>query len=129
MLLSHYLILSSFSFQVVFFFFLFLMLPLVTISISFFYSMKEESHVKVVRYGKDVRTSTRRALDEKLKEMKDQVIRARAYINFTPTNSSSHFVKELKLRVKELERAISQSTRDSRITRGYIIFPLSFFII
>ncbi|GFP98011.1 probable galacturonosyltransferase 6 [Phtheirospermum japonicum] len=32
--------------------------------------------------------------------------------------SSSHIVKELKLRVKEVERAMSQSTKDSRLSRS-----------
>ncbi|KAG8389263.1 hypothetical protein BUALT_Bualt02G0210800 [Buddleja alternifolia] len=76
----------------------------------------EESPVDTVQQDRDVRT-TRRILDEKVKEMKDQVIRAKAYLTFTPSNSSSHFVKELKLRIKEVERALSQTTRDSRISR------------
>lgn len=53
--------------------------------------------------------------------MKDQVIRARTYLNFTPGNSTSHFVKELKLRIKELERAVSQCTKDSHISRRYCL--------
>ncbi|KAI3449720.1 hypothetical protein Pfo_006385 [Paulownia fortunei] len=78
---------------------------------------KEESHVHWVQLDQVVRTRSR-TLDEKVKEMKDQVIRAKAYLNFTPSNSSSHFVKELKLRIKEVERAMSQSTKDSRLSRS-----------
>ncbi|KAL3849928.1 hypothetical protein ACJIZ3_011810 [Penstemon smallii] len=80
--------------------------------------MKAESQRVGARYDQDVHTMSRRTLDEKVKEMKDQVIRAKAYINFTPTNSTSHFVKELKLRIKELERAISQSNRGSRLSKS-----------
>ncbi|KAH6823804.1 galacturonosyltransferase 6 [Perilla frutescens var. hirtella] len=76
---------------------------------------KEESHAGRVQQIIHTRS---RMTDEKVKEMKDQVIRARTYLNFTPSNSSSHFVKELKLRIKELERAVSQSTKDSHISRS-----------
>lgn len=79
-------------------------------------STKEESHIGSGQDNRAIRT--RSILDEKVKEMKDQVIRAKTYLNFTPANSSSHFVRELKLRIKELERAVSQSTKDSHISRS-----------
>ncbi|KAL6500552.1 hypothetical protein OROHE_025918 [Orobanche hederae] len=78
---------------------------------------REESHKDRIQLNRVLRSRSR-SLDEKVKEMKDQAIRAKAYLNFTPSNSSSHIVKELKLRVKELERAISQSTKDSRLSRS-----------
>lgn len=56
-------------------------------------------------------------MDEKLKEMKDQVLRAKAYLSFAPANSNVHLVKELKLRIKELERAIGEATKDSDLSR------------
>lgn len=86
-------------------------------SLSSFDSPKDESHIGSGQDNRAVRT--RSILDEKVKEMKDQVIRAKTYLNFTPANSSSHFVRELKLRIKELERAASQSTKDSHISRRY----------
>lgn len=49
--------------------------------------------------------------------MKDQVIRARAYLSFAPPNSNSHLVKELKLRIKDLERAMGESTKDSDLSK------------
>ncbi|CAI9781235.1 unnamed protein product [Fraxinus pennsylvanica] len=78
---------------------------------------KEDSHPNVVQSDHAVK-STSRKIDEKVKEMKDQVIRAKAYLNFSPANSSSHIVKELKLRIKEVERAMIQSTRDSHVSKG-----------
>ncbi|KZV22517.1 putative galacturonosyltransferase 6-like [Dorcoceras hygrometricum] len=83
---------------------------------------KEGSHVDTVPNNIDASNLPRRTLDEKLKEMKDQVIRAKAYLNFSPANSSSHFVKELKLRIRDVQRAMSQSTKDSRVSRRYTIF-------
>ena len=89
----------------------------------YFWFTQEVSHIGKGHDNSVARTRQgTRMVDETVKEMKDQVIRARAYLNFTPTNSSSHFVKELKLRMRELERAVSQSTKDSRVSRRYGIF-------
>lgn len=58
-----------------------------------------------------------RATDEKLKEVKDQAIRAKAYLNFALSDSNSHLVKELKLRIKELEYAIGDSSKDADLSK------------
>ncbi|KAL2541205.1 putative galacturonosyltransferase 6 [Abeliophyllum distichum] len=79
---------------------------------------KEDLHPNLVRRDLTVKSMSRKALDEKVKEMKDQVVRAKAYLNFSPANSSSHVVKELKLRIKEVERAVTQSTRDSHMSKS-----------
>ncbi|CAA3032240.1 probable galacturonosyltransferase 6 [Olea europaea subsp. europaea] len=78
---------------------------------------KKDTHQNVVR-SYHAGKSTSRKVDEMVKEMKDQVIRAKVYLNFSSANSSSHIVKELKLRIKEIERAMTQSTRDSRVSKG-----------
>lgn len=57
--------------------------------------------------------------DKKVKEMKDQLVRAKAYLAFAPPSSNSHFVKELKLRIKELERAMGDAKKDSDLSRRF----------
>lgn len=74
-----------------------------------------------VRHDQKVRPPSRRLTDEKLKEMKDQVIRAKAYLNFAQPNSNSHLVKELKLRIKELERTMAESTKDFDLSKRLIL--------
>ncbi|PIA45191.1 hypothetical protein AQUCO_01700613v1 [Aquilegia coerulea] len=64
------------------------------------------------------RSQPRRVTDEKVREMKDQVIRAKAYLNFAPASSNSHLVKELRLRIKEIERAVGEATKDSDLSRS-----------
>lgn len=71
----------------------------------------------IFEQNQELRPPSGRAVDQKVKEIKDQVIRAKAYLNFAPPNSNSHLVKELKLRIKELEHAISDSTRDSNLSK------------
>ncbi|KAK4418349.1 putative galacturonosyltransferase 6 [Sesamum alatum] len=79
---------------------------------------KEEHHIKRVQHDQVLPTRLRRKLDEKLRLMKDQMIRAKTYLSFTAANSTSHFVKELKLRMKEVERAIGHCTKDFRLSKS-----------
>ncbi|KDP21360.1 hypothetical protein JCGZ_21831 [Jatropha curcas] len=64
------------------------------------------------------RASRQKATDEKVKEMKDQLIRAKAYLSFAPPGSNSHLAKELRLRIKELERAMGEATRDKDLPKS-----------
>ncbi|EEF41406.1 probable galacturonosyltransferase 6 [Ricinus communis] len=76
------------------------------------------SNQTTVHRYQNVRTPTRRDRDEKVKEMKDQLIRAKAYLSFAPPGSNSHLVKELRLRMKELERAMGEARKNSDLSRS-----------
>ncbi|XP_037430197.1 probable galacturonosyltransferase 6 isoform X1 [Triticum dicoccoides] len=52
---------------------------------------------------------------EKIWMMQDQLIMARAYLQFASPHGNTHLVRELKLRMKEIERAISHSSSGSRV--------------
>lgn len=60
---------------------------------------------------------SQKAADMKVRELKDQLIKARVYLSLAPPNSNSHLVKELKLRIKEVERAVGRATKDSALSR------------
>ncbi|KAM3312656.1 hypothetical protein ACQJBY_032477 [Aegilops geniculata] len=47
--------------------------------------------------------------------MQDQLIMARTYLQFASPHGNAHLVRELKLRMKEIERAISHSSSGSRV--------------
>lgn len=83
--------------------------------------LQDQTNQAGARRSPNVQASLLRVSDEKIKEMKDQVIRAQAYLNFAPPGSNSHLVKELKLRIKEVERAVGAATKDSDLSRRYII--------
>ncbi|XP_010278152.1 PREDICTED: probable galacturonosyltransferase 6 isoform X2 [Nelumbo nucifera] len=68
----------------------------------------------------NVQSNIRRLPDEKIREMKNQVIRAKAFLNFAPPNSNTNLVKELKLRIKEVERAVGEATKDSDLSRSAV---------
>ncbi|KAM0911382.1 hypothetical protein ACQ4PT_013534 [Festuca glaucescens] len=53
---------------------------------------------------------------EKIWMMQDQIIMARAYLQFASSHGSAHLIRELKMRMKEIERAISHSSGGSRLS-------------
>ncbi|KAK4374832.1 hypothetical protein RND71_005509 [Anisodus tanguticus] len=83
---------------------------------------EEKSRSKEVQQGQNVQSHPWRALDEKVKEVKDQLISAKAFLNFVPAGSNSNFVKEIKLRIKDLERAAGEVSKDSGLSRSKL-FP------
>ncbi|KAA8550798.1 hypothetical protein F0562_002482 [Nyssa sinensis] len=85
--------------------------------VSFTYRGKEKSKQRTVRHDQNVQSQTRRVLDEKVKEMKDQLIRAKLYLNFAAAHSNSQLVKELKIRIKEVERAVGESIKHSDLSK------------
>lgn len=73
-------------------------------------------HQTTVRH-ENVHFRSRKVTDERVTEMKDQVIRAKVYLNFAPPGSNSHIVRELRQRIREVERAVDQATKDSNLSR------------
>lgn len=73
---------------------------------------------KAVRRDRNARPQSQRVTDEKIREMKDQLIRAKAYLSFAPPGSNSHLVRELRLRIKEVERAVGDHRKDSELSRS-----------
>ncbi|KAL6312696.1 hypothetical protein AAG906_008883 [Vitis piasezkii] len=61
---------------------------------------KEQSSLTKVQHDQSVRSQPQRVTDEKIKQIRDQVIRAKAYLNLAPPSSNSHLVKELRLQLK-----------------------------
>ncbi|KVH94337.1 hypothetical protein Ccrd_003601 [Cynara cardunculus var. scolymus] len=68
-------------------------------------------------HDQDVPPPARRVIDKKIKEMKDQLIRAKAYLSFAIPASNAHLIKELRLRIKELERAMGEVSKDSDLSK------------
>ncbi|XP_062080812.1 probable galacturonosyltransferase 6 isoform X2 [Humulus lupulus] len=80
--------------------------------------MRDLLHNKEAHHDRNVHTQLQKVTDEKIREMKDQLIRAKAYLSFAPPGSNSHLVKELRLRIKEVERALGERTKDSELSRS-----------
>ncbi|KAF5178251.1 Polygalacturonate 4-alpha-galacturonosyltransferase [Thalictrum thalictroides] len=56
--------------------------------------------------------------DARVRHLKDQLIRARVYISLGATRNNPHFIKELRLRMKEVQRAIGDASKDSELPRN-----------
>lgn len=55
---------------------------------------------------------------DKIWQMEDQLIMAKAYLQFAPPTSNHHVVRELKQRIKDIERVLSQAKKDSYLSRS-----------
>lgn len=55
---------------------------------------------------------------DKLKEMKDQIIMAGTYLQISSPNSKSRLLRQLKLRIKDIQRIIDQANYDSGLSRS-----------
>lgn len=52
--------------------------------------------------------------------LKDQLIRAKVYLSLTATRNNAHFIRELRQRIKEVQRALGDATKDSELPRKYV---------
>lgn len=55
--------------------------------------------------------------DDRVRHLRDQLIRARVYLSLTATRNNPHFIRELRLRMKEVQRALGDSTKDSELPK------------
>lgn len=66
---------------------------------------------------KNTRVQLERATDERVKEIRDKIIQAKAYLNLALPGNNSQIVKELRVRTKELERAVGDATKDKYLPK------------
>ncbi|KAG6387537.1 hypothetical protein SASPL_152729 [Salvia splendens] len=55
--------------------------------------------------------------DARLRLLKDQLMQGRIYLSLPETRNNAQFIKELRLRIKEVRRAIGDSTNDSELPK------------
>ncbi|CAM8918386.1 hypothetical protein QQ045_032908 [Rhodiola kirilowii] len=56
--------------------------------------------------------------DAWVRQFKDQLIRGKVYLSLSATRSNPHFIRELRLRMKEVQRVLGDATKDSDLPRG-----------
>ncbi|CAI8602900.1 unnamed protein product [Vicia faba] len=62
---------------------------------------------------------SREVKNQKVQEIKDQILMAKVYLKFAPPSSNSH-LKELELQMKEMERRVEGVTRDRDLSRSVL---------
>lgn len=55
--------------------------------------------------------------DARVRQLKDQLIRGKVYLSLSATRNNPHFIRELRLRMKEVQRALGDATKDSELPR------------
>lgn len=60
--------------------------------------------------------------DARVRQLKDQLVRAKVYLSLPGIRNNPHFTRELRLRVKEVQRAVGDATKDSDLPRKYVAF-------
>ncbi|KAI3765384.1 hypothetical protein L2E82_15417 [Cichorium intybus] len=56
--------------------------------------------------------------DTRVRYLKDQLIRGRLYLTLSATRTNPHFIRELRLRMKELQKALGDATKDSDLPKN-----------
>ncbi|XP_073272941.1 probable galacturonosyltransferase 4 [Primulina huaijiensis] len=51
-------------------------------------------------------------------QLKDQLIRAKLYLSLSGTRNNPQFIRELRLRMKEVQRVLGDATKDSELPRN-----------
>ncbi|KAG4193256.1 hypothetical protein ERO13_A07G209500v2 [Gossypium hirsutum] len=78
---------------------------------------KEQYNQETGSHDQHLRSLSHKVMDEKVKQMRDQLIRAKVYLNFAPPGRNSHLVKELRTRIKDVERTVGEASMDSELPR------------
>lgn len=55
--------------------------------------------------------------DAQVRHLKDQLIRAKVYLSLPSAKANAHFVRELRLRIKEVQRALADASKDSDLPK------------
>ncbi|XP_009802396.1 probable galacturonosyltransferase 4 isoform X2 [Nicotiana sylvestris] len=56
--------------------------------------------------------------DARVRQLKDQLIRGKVYLSLSATRNNPHFIRELRLRIKEVQRALGEASKDSELPRN-----------
>ena len=55
--------------------------------------------------------------DARVSQLKDQLIRGKVYLSLSATRNNPHFIRELRSRMKEVQRVLGDVTKDSDLPR------------
>ncbi|CAN1178462.1 Probable galacturonosyltransferase 4 [Linum perenne] len=74
------------------------------------------------RKAKSVKQTDQTAaiLDSRVRQLRDQLIRAKVFLSLPATNNNPHYTRELRLRVKEVTRVLGEATKDSELPKNAV---------
>lgn len=72
---------------------------------------------EAVKRGTEKQNDRTAMSDARVRRLKDQLIQGRVYLSLAGTRNNPHFIRELRLRMKEVQRALGDATKDSDLPR------------
>ncbi|KAL1566898.1 polygalacturonate 4-alpha-galacturonosyltransferase [Salvia divinorum] len=83
---------------------------------------KEMKHLNGLREKVNTRTEKQNEQtvlpDARLRLLKDQLMQGRIYLSLPATRNNAQFIKELRLRIKEVRRALGDAANDSELPKN-----------
>lgn len=89
--------------------------------------MKQEKHStqashavssrETARIKTEKQTEPETPADARVRHLRDQLIRGRVYLSLAATRNNPHFIRELRLRMKEVQRALGDASKDSELPK------------
>ncbi|KVH96688.1 Glycosyl transferase, family 8 [Cynara cardunculus var. scolymus] len=67
---------------------------------------------------KSEKPNERVLVDSRVRYLKDQLIRGRLYLSLSATRTNVHFIRELRLRMKEVQRVLGDATKDADLPKS-----------
>lgn len=55
--------------------------------------------------------------DARVRQLKDELVRAKVYLSLPATRNNANFIRELRLRIKEVQRALGDASKDSDLPK------------
>lgn len=71
----------------------------------------------------DKQPTTTPMSDARVRQLRDQLIRARVYQGLGPLRSNPHFIRELRARMRDVQRVLGDATKDSELPKRYPLLP------
>ncbi|XP_058114728.1 probable galacturonosyltransferase 4 [Magnolia sinica] len=71
--------------------------------------------VDLKEHGK---TDTESMPDTRVRHLRDQLIRAKVFLGLSPIRNNPHYTRELRLRIREVQRVVGDATKDSDLPRN-----------
>ncbi|KAG5411471.1 hypothetical protein IGI04_007790 [Brassica rapa subsp. trilocularis] len=68
--------------------------------------------------GAEKESGNVRMPDAQVRHLKDQLIRAKVYLSLPAAKANAHFVRELRLRIKEVQRLVVDASKDSDLPKN-----------
>lgn len=56
--------------------------------------------------------------DAQVRQLKDQIIRAKVYLSLPVIRKNPNYIRELRLRIKDVQRALGDATKDADLPKA-----------